>query len=130
MQNIHIPSLEERMEFSSAAQTITVIARQITEWEKTCPEGKHPVVNMRTPDGRSMDIERVRPEGFNVFIAEGYIEGLRCMIAAHLSTLMLFCSFEEDRGKSRAGFTAVLPERAALTPQPKPKRKRKPSGSK
>ena len=71
MQNIHIPSLEERMEFSSAAQTITVIARQITEWEKTCPEGKHPVVNMRTPDGRSMDIERVRPEGFNVFIAEG-----------------------------------------------------------
>ena len=119
MQNIHIPTMEERMQFSSAAYTISEMAGEIEKWKENTPKNSHLVVILQTPDGRSMDVHQVRPSGFQSFVAEGNIQGLPCMLAGHISTLALLCSYEEDRGKDTPGFKIVIPK-AVTEPQPTP----------
>ncbi len=119
MQNFRVPTLEERMEFSSAAQTISSIAEEIRAWKERTPQNYHLVVTLRTPDGRVMDVETLKAAAFQTFTAEGNIMGLPCMIAGHIATLALLCSYEETKGKSRAGFTVLLSE-LATEPPPTP----------
>ena len=113
MQNLlaNMPTWEERFEFASAARVISNTALNIKEWEVKVPHGKHLVVTMQTPDGRIMLVETVKPEGFYTFSAHGYIDAMPCMMVGHISTLRLFCAYEETKGKAKVGFIAeVLPE--------------------
>ncbi len=86
---------------------IAAIAEEIEDWEAQVPEGKHLVIMLRTPDGRVMDVGLVRPSGWQGFSAEGYIQGMPCMIVGHIATLALFCSYEETKGKSQVGFKII-----------------------
>ena len=97
-----------RAMFSSSG-SITDLAKEINVWEKETPENKQLAVMLRTPNGEIMDVEKIRPNGWQFFIAEGYIQGMPCKVAGHIATLSLFCSYEETRkGKNPAGFTIVI----------------------
>jgi hypothetical protein len=103
----------------SSSGSINDLAKEIVAWEKEAPGDKHLAVMMRTPNGAIMDVEKIRPNGWQFFIAEGYIQGMPCKVAGHIATLSLFCSYEETRkGKSPAGFTIVT--ESLNQPQPLP----------
>lgn len=104
------------LERFSVAETIAAIDHEIKALEVANPE-RYLVVTMRTIDGRIMDVQKIRAEGFSAYIAEGFIEGMPCMIAAHASTLNLFIAFEEKKGRVPVGFI-VEPPRAVIEPQP------------
>jgi hypothetical protein len=115
-----MPTTEERLSFASSEYTIGAISAQIKEWEAKTPDGKHLYVTMQTPDGRYMDISTIYPKGYNAFIAEGFVENLPCMVAAHINQLELFFTYEESKGGRRVGFVlhATEPQSAAKQQPP------------
>jgi hypothetical protein len=119
MSNIfaNIPTISDHLQaIFSSGQSISKLAEEVEVWKQETPENKHLVLNMRTPDGRIMDVGAIRPSGWQMFIAEGYIDEMPCKIVGHIATLLVFCSYEETKGKSRVGFTIKI-ERTT-EPQP------------
>jgi len=49
---------------------------------------------MLTPNGDVMEVIGLREEGFNLFSAEGFVNGERCIVVAHIFTLNFSCSFK------------------------------------
>jgi hypothetical protein len=118
-------------ELAGAEYQIGAMAEEIEKWKKDAPEGKHMVVSMRVPDGRSMLVAQVRPLAHGTYVATGFIDELPCMVTGHISTLVLFCAYEEKRGRSQAaGFTVATtirpPQESSrkATGKSKPPRKR------
>jgi len=101
-----IPTMSERFAFTSALTIIGDLLSRIRKAQEEAPETAHMVVTMRTPDGSIMDVESVWPEGFATFRAEGYVNGMKCFVVGHISTLCLFCAFDTTKGRSRVGFVS------------------------
>ena len=70
----NVPNIiaERLNEMFSSGQSIHDLAQELEQWKKDTPENKILVVMMRTPNGEVMDVEQVRPNGSQFFIAEGY----------------------------------------------------------
>ena len=69
--------------------------------------------------GDIMDVEEIRPNGWQFFIATGYVNGVPCRIVGHFATLYLYCSYEEKKkGRRPVGFTIVT--EPLNEPQPLP----------
>jgi len=111
MTNLYsnIPTMSDHLRaIFSSQNTITALAEEYNAWKQNAPEGKHVVATMRTPDGRIMDIETIKANGWQGYIAEGFIEGMCSMIGGHIATLSFFCSYEETKGGRRpVGFKIV-----------------------
>src|SRR5437870_3503270 len=93
--------------------TNTFVAR-MKSLKEEAPEGTQLVVTMLTPNGQVMEVNGLRDEGYNLFSVDGYVDGERCVVVAHVFTLSFSCSFKSTKGESRVhGFMAALPERAS-----------------
>ena len=55
-----------------------------------------------------MLVESVSPLGHSGYIAQGYIDELKCKVIGHISTLMLFCAPEASREKAQR-FVGFIP---------------------
>ena len=102
----------------SSGTSISDLAQEVELWKQNAPENKHLIVMLRTPNGELMDVEQVRPSGWQLFIAEGYINGMPCRVAGHIATLSLFCTYDEVKGRNRVGFKVVT--EPLNEPQPAP----------
>jgi hypothetical protein len=113
----NVPNIitERLNEMFSSGQSIHDLAQELEQWKKDTPENKILVVMMRTPNGEVMDVEQVRPNGSQFFIAEGYIKGMPGKMAGHIATLSLFFAYEELRTKKQVGFKIVT-EAISTTP--------------
>jgi hypothetical protein len=112
----NMPTMEERFGFASANTIIGDLLARIRRTQVENPDKGELAVMMRTPDGSIMDMESLWPEGFATFRAEGYVNGMPCFIVGHVSTLSLFCAFEERKGRARVGFrTDTIPANAPAT---------------
>lgn len=106
--NYRVPSLFENLQSLFGADiTINAIAESVEKWKHDTPPNQHLVLTLRTPDGRVMDVTRIEPNGWQSFLAEGFANGMPCMMTGHISTLSLFGSYEDDKGKKPLGFTIV-----------------------
>lgn len=90
-----------------AERLIGFIAEDIEEWKRNAPEGKHMVIHLRTPHGEIMDVGFLKATGAQGFIAKGHVNGLQSMVTGHISTLLLFCTYEETKGTKSVGFKIV-----------------------
>ena len=100
----------------SASNTIKDLGEVITKWRDDAPEHKHLVVTLRTPDGRVMDVNSLRNQGAQAFVAEGNIMGMPSMVMGHISTLSLFFSYEETKGTNPAGFKIATTKTTTESP--------------
>jgi hypothetical protein len=120
LKDMNIPNvpniITERLnEMFSSGQSISDLAQELEQWKKEVPENKILVVMMRTPNGEVMDVEEVRANGSQFFIAEGKIKGMPGKVAGHIATLSLFFVYEEPRTKNKVGFKIVT-EAISATP--------------
>lgn len=114
-----IPEIPAILECFSARRAVADIAKEIEALKANAPENKHLDITMRTPDGRIMAISMIKPVGFSVILAEGFIDNLPCTVMAHVSTLNLFFAYVEARSnKPRVGFIIEVPEAETIEPQP------------
>lgn len=112
------PSLQERMKFMSASDVLVALVKQLEKWQKKEKEGEQLAVMMTLPDGRVMNVTEIAPNGFNTFFATGYVEGMLMMMTGHISTLSVFCAYEQvGKGARRAGFTITTTPPAESEPQ-------------
>lgn len=121
MQNMpRIVSISEQIgAIFSSSGSISDLAKEIADWEKSAPENTHLVLMLRTPNNDMMDVEKIRPNGWQFFVAEGYIQGMPAKVAGHIATLSLYVTYEETRkGTRRAGFT--IETKPLNQPQPIP----------
>jgi hypothetical protein len=88
----NVPNIitERLNEMFSSGQSIHNLAQELEQWKKDTPENKVLVVMMRTPTGEVMDVEQVRANGSQFFIAEGYIKGMPGKVA-HRYLVTVFC---------------------------------------
>lgn len=100
----------------SSTQSIHDLAQEVEKWKANTPKNQILVVMIRTPNGDIMDVEQVRPNGSQLFIAEGYIKGMPGKVVGHIATLSLFFAYEEIRSKNQVGFKMVT-EGANTTPK-------------
>jgi len=117
----NIPSLTDHIRGTFGSdRLISVIAEEIEEWKQKVPEGKHLVIHLRTPQGEIMDVGLVKPTGWQGFMAEGFVNGLPCMVTGHIATLSLFCTYEETKGMKSVGFKIVTEAANATQKEPSP----------
>ena len=102
---LNMPTIHE---LTSAEYQIGAMAEEMKKWGQSTPEGMHMIVTMKVPDGRMMLVEQVKPLAHRTFVAVGYINELKCMVTGHISTLCLFCAYEEKRGAKQVGFKLDL----------------------
>jgi len=93
--------------------TVKTIVARLKALKANAPEDTQLVVTTLTPSGDVMQIVGLREEGFNIFSADGYVDGGHCEMVAHVATLKLFCSFKSTKSPDKRpvyGFLASLSE--------------------
>lgn len=83
---------------------LSVIGKLTERWKHDIPAGTVPVLYLRTPTGEVMDVSLIKPAGLQGYMAEGHVNGLPCLVTGHIATLVVFCSYEEVKGRKGLGF--------------------------
>ena len=108
MQNIKVPTVEERHEYESAGELIKRLAARIRLWQEQLEGNIQPVILAILTNGASIRVRRLEQDGHNGIIIEGTVDDKPCMILAHQQNLQLLCFVEEikepEQKKEPIGF--------------------------
>ena len=100
-------SQRERAGLPSAVEMIRAIKLELAGWQKKLP-GSNIILGIQNPNGTVMIVQTLRAIGADIYVAEGHVDGTPSIIAAHISTLRVFCSLGENGNQERVGFEIAL----------------------
>ncbi len=128
-------NLEDRHRSESAGDFVSRLAHQIRSWEKQIPQDAQSVVLAVLPNGLTVDVTEVCPDGHNLVRLTGTVNGTHTMLLAHQAALQVVCYIRKADGPHhRIGFSTDHREGSQDTPAeplpgPSPGQTRGPSDS-
>ncbi len=92
-----IPTIEQMLpqpispleRFDGARAFIDNLLNAINTWRDSDPQNESAPVSLVMADGRYMFLSELKPLGFHGFIAEGVVDGTKCVVTGHVNTLMV-----------------------------------------
>jgi hypothetical protein len=100
-------------EMFSAGYGISALAEELDAFKAQRPENTQLKVTMMTPDiGEVMRVRLIKPVGFQMFFASGFVDGEPHSICGHIPRLAVSATYENLTEESETDFTIELPDSA------------------